>query len=148
MVGMTYISYSFNAAAGKFNEDKWFSFIQAVTNLVISIFAINLIGLPGIYIGTIVSRLVILISKPYIVNRYVLHQKVSPYYFRLLIRTFLALVIFVLLFNIEKIVIKQLNILSFFLMCVITFFVPNLIYLFIYRNSIAFKGIIEGVKSR
>lgn len=148
MVGMTYISYSFNAAAGKFSEDKWFAFIQAVTNLVVSIVAINVMGLPGIYVGTIISRLVILISKPYVVNKYVLQQKVSSYYLRLFRRTAFALLIFALLFIVKMVVLKQVTILGFFVMCVVTLCVPNLIYLLIYRNSTAFKGIIEGIKRR
>ena len=50
LAGMTFIPYNFKVAAGRFNEDKWVAFCQAVVNLVVSIIAIKLIGLPGVFV--------------------------------------------------------------------------------------------------
>ena len=74
--GMTFIPYNFKIAAGRFNEDKWVAFVQAVTNLVVSVIAIKIVGLPGIFIGTIISRMIVVIIRPYIVYKYVLKQSV------------------------------------------------------------------------
>ena len=80
LAGMTFIPYNFKVAAGRFNEDKWVAFCQAVVNLVVSIIAIKLIGLPGVFVGTIISRMIVVIVRPYIVYKYVLKQSVLYYY--------------------------------------------------------------------
>ena len=90
LAGMTFIPYNFKVAAGRFNEDKWVAFCQAVVNLVVSIIAIKLIGLPGVFVGTIISRMIVVIVRPYIVYKYVLRQSVLYYYIRLTIRTIIA----------------------------------------------------------
>lgn len=51
--GMSFTVYNFKISAGIFDEDKWLAFVQAAVNLVVSIVAVKIIGLPGVYIGTI-----------------------------------------------------------------------------------------------
>lgn len=71
---------NFKTAAGVFNQDKWVAFGQALINLVVSIAAVKLIGLPGIFVGTVVSGLFSTAVKPGIVYKEVFHIKSIHYY--------------------------------------------------------------------
>lgn len=71
---------NFKIAAGVFDDDKYVAIAQAVVNLVVSIVMVRLIGLPGIYIGTLAQGLVCVLSRPVIVFRKVFHRKAADYY--------------------------------------------------------------------
>lgn len=146
--GMTFIPYNFKIAAGRFDEDKWVAFVQAITNLIVSIVAIKIMGLPGIFVGTIVSRMVVVIVRPYIVFKYVLKKSTKEYYIRLFIRTMIAFLICLVMWQIKKVVFCRLNILRFILLCILTLIIPNVIFLLIYRKSEAFKDILARIKRR
>lgn len=145
LAGMSFVPYSFNVAAGKFNEDKWVAFVQAIVNLVVSIVAVKIFGLPGIYVGTIVSRLIVCISKPYVVYKYVLEDNVLKYFFRLLKRTSLVIVICVVLWNLKNAILSTVTIFSFAIMCIITAIIPNLIFFVLYKNTESFKDILSRI---
>ncbi len=146
--GMTYISYNFKVAAGKFNEDKWVAFVQAFTNLFVSIISVKLIGLPGIYVGTLVSRMIVVIVRPYIVYRYILEENVLKYYFRLVRRSILVALIIVVLNYIRKYILCDISIWRFVIMCWITLVLPNITFYIICKNTAAFKDILSRVKKR
>lgn len=71
---------NFKTAAGVFNQDKWVAFGQALINLAVSIVAVKKIGLPGVFVGTVISGLFSTAIKPGIVFREVLHTKAVYYY--------------------------------------------------------------------
>lgn len=63
--GMRKTCLVFKMAAGVFHEDRFYPIIEAIINIIVSVIFVNLIGLSGVFIGTIVSALpVILISQP------------------------------------------------------------------------------------
>lgn len=79
-----FIAYSiFRIAKGNFNKDKWVTLLQAVTNLIISVLCAKVLGLVGIYIGTITSRLVVLILNPVITYRFIFNNSPLIYYKKL-----------------------------------------------------------------
>ena len=59
-------------ASGEYEKDKWFTILAAIVNLVVSIVFVILVGLPGIYIGTISAMIVLIVSRSYLLfkNRY------------------------------------------------------------------------------
>lgn len=148
LTGMTLIPYNFKVAAGKFNEDKWVAFAQAFTNLVVSIGAVKLVGLPGVYIGTIVQRLIVVIVRPNIVYKYILGRKTGEYYFRLIRRTALAGGICFVMWRIKSIILMDVTLFRFVLMCILTVIIPNSIFLLIFGRSNAFKDIVKRLKRK
>ena len=148
LTGMTLIPYNFKVAAGRFNEDKWVAFAQAITNLVVSIVAVKWIGLPGVYVGTIVQRMIVVIVRPCIVYKYILETKIREYYLRLIRRTILATFICFFMWEIKSIVLVDVTILRFALMCVLTAFIPNFIFLLIFGRTKAFKDIVIRLKRK
>lgn len=146
LAGITLIPYHFKVAAGKFNEDKWVAFAQAVTNLVVSILAIQRMGLPGIFVGTIVSRMIIVAVRPYIVFKYVLQKSVIGYYVRLAARSALALVLCLIMWKIRAFMLPQVTVLGFVLLCVLTAVIPNGVFLVLFHRSEAFHDILGRLK--
>lgn len=146
LAGITFIPYNFKVTAGRFAEDKWVAFVQAITNLVISIIAIKVIGMPGIFVGTIISRMIVVIVRPHIVYKYVLKQSTLKYYIRLTIRTCIAFAICFLMWQIKKFIFVENSIWRFIILCILTVIIPNLIFLLIFVRSEAFKGIIKKMR--
>lgn len=62
--GLSVVYNNARIAKGNFNKDKWWSLLQAITNLVVSVVCALQFGLVGVFIGTVVSRLVFVISRP------------------------------------------------------------------------------------
>lgn len=148
LTGITLVPYNFKVAAGRFDEDKWVAFAQAITNLVVSIFGVKLIGLSGVYVGTIVQRMIVVIVRPHIVYKYILERKTSEYYFRMIRRTALAGGICFVMWRIRDIVLSDVTILRFALMCILTVVIPNTLFLLIYGRSDAFKDIVTRLKRK
>lgn len=148
LAGLTFIPYNFKVAAGKFNEDKWVAFVQAIVNLVVSIVAVKAIGLPGIYVGTIVSRMIVVIVRPYIVFKYILNTSSVRYFIRLVLRSALAFCLCAVLWRIEGLIMSQITIARFVLMCIVTVLVPNAVFLLIFCKTEAFKDIISRLRRR
>lgn len=144
--GQSLTLYNFKVAAGIFNDDKWVALVQAIVNLIVSIGAIKIMGLPGVYFGTIVQRMVAIIWKPIIVYRKQFDKSALGYFvkfFRYLISTTLACIINCALLNI---LFSHVTIYNFFIMCVITAIVPNAIFLLLHVRDIEFKELLMRLK--
>ena len=111
-----------------------------------SIIAIKLIGLPGVFVGTIISRMIVVIVRPYIVYKYVLKQSVLYYYIRLTIRTIIAFGICFVMWQIKRAILVNVTIVSFVIICFLTALIPNLLFILIFARTDAFKGIIEKIR--
>ena len=62
-------------AAGIYKNDRFVPFIEAAVNLFVSIWLVNIFGIAGIFMGTIISTLsTVFISVPYIAFKHVLHK--------------------------------------------------------------------------
>lgn len=146
LAGQSLTVYNFKSAAGKFNEDKWVAFVQAIVNLVVSIVAVKIIGLPGVYIGTLVQRLIVNIVRPRIVYKYVLERKSSKYFLRFIFRTILMFLIAILLYFINRFCFDNVTVLTFILLTIITCIVPNIIFIVIFRKTKEFKFLLKKIK--
>lgn len=146
--GITYIPYNFKVAAGRFDEDKWVAFAQAIVNLIVSIIAIKIVGLPGTFIGTIVSRMIVVIVRPYIVFKYVLKDNVIRYYLRLIWRSLLAFFLCFLLWQVKAFVLEEVTVIRFVVMCILVSIFPNIVFLILFGKSEAFRDILSRIKRR
>ena len=81
LIRMPLIAYT--NAAGLFKETRICPIIESVVNLTLSLILIQVIGIPGILIGTFIAYLVSdYFIKPIIIYRKVFNEKVLPYYLR------------------------------------------------------------------
>ena len=76
----------FKDAAGLFWHNKWQPIVEALVNLITSIILVKLIGINGIFIGTIISTLVAPFWwEPLILYKYYFKKPVGKYFIRYII---------------------------------------------------------------
>lgn len=80
MIGHRICLNNFKMAGGVFEKDKYVAIVQSVVNLVASVALVKYIGLPGVYIGTILQGLISTVVKPIIVYKSMFGIS-SKYYF-------------------------------------------------------------------
>lgn len=74
-------TYVFRMSCGAFQQKKYIPLLSAALNLLFSVLLIQPLGLAGIFLGTIISRmLTIFIVDPLIVYKELIKENVSRYY--------------------------------------------------------------------
>lgn len=144
--GMSFTVYNFKIAAGIFNEDKWLAFIQAVVNLVVSIAAVKIIGLPGVYIGTITQRIIVNIVRPVIVYKKALYVSPVKYFLEFMHRTILIVIIVVFMDFLSEYIKFSSRLVNFIVLAILTLVIPNLIILLVYGRTPMFKVMLDKIR--
>lgn len=134
-------------AIGNFNRDKWLALAQAIVNLVVSIVCARQFGLVGIYIGTVTSRLVFVLFRPYSTYHLMFGRSCREYYFTLAKYTLTVAAAGALTWFITREMLMDVNILRFVLASVITLLVPNLFFCLLYRKTEQFQDLILRIKN-
>jgi len=83
VTGMRIPLANIKAAAGVYFQDRFVSLIQAAINLVISIVSVRYLGLAGVFMGSVVSSLLVPCwYRPIVVYRYVLAASPKTYFIK------------------------------------------------------------------
>lgn len=134
-------------AAGMWDIDRKKPYVEILVNLVVNIILVNLIGINGVIISTILSMLIV--SLPWetraFFNNY-LKDNIKEYYKKLLysgVITVLACVVTFLLCSF----IRENGIISFIFKCIICVIVPNIVFFIVYRKNDNFKNILNMIKN-
>lgn len=132
-------------AKGNFNMDKWWSLLQAIVNLVVSVVAAIYLGLVGVYIGTVASRLVFVISRPGCTYRFLFGRSPAKYFARLI--TYLAAVGFstVMCWLVCAPLLGNLSWLTFAASVAACLVIPNGVFFLLFRRSSEFAGLFRRV---
>lgn len=137
----------FKDAAGIYYEDRFVPLIEAGVNIVVSVILCKLIGLPGVFIGTIASSIVHWVySFPVIVFKKLFDK---PY--RLYIKdTVLYFILFILIAIVTYFVSFSINIsnmwIMFFINVLICITIPNILLLLIFYKTDNFKYFLNILK--
>lgn len=122
-------------AVGNFGKDSGWALVQALVNLVVSALGAHYLGLVGVYVGTICSRMVYVIFRPYSTYE-IMFQKSSMEYYCLLIKygsvTFLVGLCMKLL---SAAIMRELTWLSFVQCTVVLVLGINLIFFLLFFRS-------------
>ncbi|MCI9246508.1 MAG: hypothetical protein HFJ30_05235 [Clostridia bacterium] len=146
--GMRRTMQVFAEAAGICYENRYVPIAEAVVNIIASIILVKLIGLPGVFIGTIISSLVLhCYSFPKYIYRPLFNQKFSKYIIeniKYLVIMIIMLIVTTLLINVIPIENNIIQILVNLLICAI---IPNIILIVLYRKTEQFQYFLEIVKN-
>lgn len=142
----------FKNASGEYYKDRYAPICEGLINLISSIILVNLIGLPGVFLGTLISNLTVIFwTQPTIVYKYVFNKPLVNYfkmYFKYFFIGLIPLVITIILTNPLK---ETVTIDAFILNCLINIVVINVFYLIIFwrnENFIYFKNIVLNIVNR
>jgi O-antigen/teichoic acid export membrane protein len=130
----------FKEGGGIYVQDRYAPLVEAAINLIASIFLIKMIGLPGVFLGTLISNVAVIFwIKPKMVYKYIFKKKLSEYF--LMYFKFLAIACIPLTITyIATIPLKEIT--SIYALagnCLINTVVINLIYYLVFRNNEEFK---------
>lgn len=139
---------NFKVAAGIFDEDKYIGLIQAVVNLVVSIVMVRKMGLPGIFVGTVVQGLVSTMTRPFIVYNKVFKKSGMEYYKDSLVYLIVLIIPLLGLELIKNTILKNLTISNFIVMIVLVAIIPNLTFVLLLRKRKEFKYLLQLVKGK
>lgn len=133
-------------AVGLWHYDRFRPLIGAIINLILNIILVNIIGLYGIIISTIISY--VLISMPWLLHnifKYV-YKRNSNIYLKKIIIYICVCVISCCIIKFICDFIKIFGIFEIFIKAVIAFSVSNLIQLVVYHGSDEYKETIQLAK--
>lgn len=137
--GINFPLYSFRMTTGIFNEVKYYYVLSAVANIVLSIILGRKMGLPGVFIGTSLSRLVTTeIADGIYVYKKAFFLQPKKYFIKYYSYLFLFISNYAISYSLSNIVKTNgvFGLIIKLLMCVI---VSNLFLYFVFRRSLEFR---------
>ena len=139
LLGISTVYNNVRVTKGGFEKDKWVSLAQAIVNLIVSIIAAQYYGLMGVYLGTIISRIITIIFRPLFTYRY-LFNKNSLSYFKSFLRYLVRVIIsgVVSCFIIGKVIIN-ITMIKLVIAVLLVLIIPNIIFLFLSCRDEEFK---------
>ena len=147
MQGMRKTSTAFKEAAGIYYEDRYVPILESVINIVASVILVNILGLEGVFLGTIISTFILFFySFPKFVYKPLFERTYYEYlidYIPYVIITIISIVCTNLLISniiIENVFIQI--IINGIFVCII----PNLIYLLTFIKSEELKYYFNLIK--
>jgi len=74
---------TFRDATGQFYGDRWKPLFEGICNIVLSIILVNILGVPGVIVATIITNLLICyVIEPYILYKNVFNVSPKQYYLK------------------------------------------------------------------
>ena len=120
----------FKEAAGIYHEDRFVPLVESLINIIVSIIGVKLIGLAGVFIGTIVSGFALwLYSYPKYVYKKLFERDIKLYLKETIGYILLFVVVACVTYSINNIYIFANVYLEFIKNIIIVILVPNLIML-------------------
>ena len=136
---MRKVVVSFREAAGLFYKDRYRTVFEVVCNLVTSIVLAKYLGVLGVFIGTTISYFSLSFwIEVYVLFKDGLKSKVSSYYLDYFCKLLFTLIVGGFLYYLCSLIGGNILI-RFILKCLICVVVPNIIFCFVYRNSMEFS---------
>lgn len=141
LVGQRLTVNNMKTAGGVFEQDKYVSLMQGAINLAVSLVMVCLCGLPGVYIGTVVSGLYANIVRPIVVYRYMFGGGARQYFVKFV--TYLGVTVGTgaLVQLILSPVISEVSWVRFVLLAVCCVILTNAIFFIIFFRSKEWKAI-------
>lgn len=131
---------TFKEAAGIYYEDRFVPLFESIINIVASIILVKIIGLPGIFLGTIISGFVLwLYSYPKYVYKKLFDRRIIDYLKETISYILLFVIIAFITFEISSLVIIDNTFIKLLINTLICIIIPNLIMLMIFFKSDNFK---------
>ena len=139
LTGMQSVTSSFRNAYGLFYKAKYRPVLMCILNIVISVILAKYIGIAGVILGTIISKLVTVIwLDPYIIYHYGFKENVNKFYKQYMIYVVCYLTINFVIYMLYKYIVIN-NIFMFIISGILTFIVIASIICLLFHKTKEFK---------
>lgn len=147
---------SFRTAHGLFVQGKYRPLIMAILNIILSVLLMKWIGLVGIFVATVISRLVTQVwYDPYIIYKHVFKSKPYEYFKKYIIWFGFTCLVGGLTWYIASLVTPESIIIDMLFKAVICVLVPNILMVLFFHKTEEFKKtasiilqLLKNIKSR
>lgn len=127
---------AFRNAAGICYEDRFIPIVESIVNLVVSIILVEFMGLAGVFIGTIISTMVLhLWSFPKYTYSVLFKRKKRQYVFEFLKYISIMILVWIETALLNNIIIFDNAILEVIKSTIATFIIVNLTLIILFRNT-------------
>lgn len=134
--GLRRTSNTFKEAAGIFYEDRYVPVMEAIINIVASIILVNIIGLAGVFVGTIISTCILfLYSYPKFVYKPLFERNYLQYIKDYIPYIMVAIISVFTTFLLTSRIRIDNTILQIIINLIIVIIVPNLIHLIAFYHT-------------
>ncbi|MEG1312347.1 MAG: oligosaccharide flippase family protein [Romboutsia sp.] len=146
LTGMRVPVATMKMAAGLYDEDKFTPLIQASINLIVSIVLVKKIGLMGVFIGTLVSSLVLPCwQRPYIIYKHIFKVSSKDYFIKYLKYLIIVICMTIGLQQIFSMIFLQVTVVNFIIRVIVCAIVPNIIFILLFNKTKEFKEVLKIV---
>lgn len=140
----SYTIGALRASAGIFEPDKYLHVVLAIVNLVVSIGLLKLIGIAGVFIGTLICLIIKeIIALPYIMGKHFFKTSTFGYYKRFFLYGICTMTIVAVTMLISSFVNIGNAYFTFLVKALICLTVPNIINLLLFFKTREFKELCE-----
>jgi O-antigen/teichoic acid export membrane protein len=135
-------------SGGIYTQDKYMPLIQAAINLILSIILVQAYGMLGVFMGTLVSSLLVpQWNRPYIVYKYLFKRSCRSYFVKVLTYTStLSIAGGIILLFLQYIELKT-NWQSLLIMFSLSFVITNSIFFVLFRKTKEYLGIMKYISA-
>ncbi|RDW20414.1 lipopolysaccharide biosynthesis protein [Oceanobacillus chungangensis] len=134
--GMQNATTTFRETTGLFKKGKYRPLIAAGLNIIVSIVLIKFIGIAGVFLGTVISRLCVYFwYDPFVIFKFVFYRSVKSHFIRYISFTLLVVITIVLTNFIGSNFFNSNAIINIVFRSAICLIVPNIIFLILFRKS-------------
>lgn len=146
--GVQYASTTYREVTGLFKIGKYRPLVATVINLAVSIVLAYPLGISGILLGTIISRLCVYFwYDPYIIHKTLFGRKLKCYFATYLLYGLTMLWVGVLCFLISRSIPVQDHVLAFLANMFLCAVLPNLIFFLLFRKREEFHVILGYMRA-
>lgn len=139
---------NFKIAAGVFEKDRYLALIQGGVNLVLSIGLVQFIGLPGVYVGTVVSGVMANLIQPLIIYHDCFDKKATGYFADSVKYIAVILGIAAVLLPVKSILPEHMTLVSFIVMAAVITVVYNGLFLLVFHRTDEFTYLWEAAAGK
>lgn len=139
--------YNYKVAAGFYDQDKYIALIGGAINLVISIIAVNIMGVSGVFLGTVITSLCILPVRCVIIYKCAFADKAKEVYKGALLYMLFGIVSFSIMLLAYNFIWKNVSLSGFALLTLIAVIVPNLVFYIIFGRKPEFDYYMNLLKT-
>jgi hypothetical protein len=130
---------NFKTAYGVFYDDKYVALEAAVINLVISILMVKLVGLYGVYVGTVLSGLFQSIRRPIIAYRKMTGRSTTSYFKRFAAYALVVLFAGLITYFLSMYYLTTVTVMHFLIGCLLVAILPNAVFFILFRKTKEFQ---------
>ena len=145
--GVQYASTTYREVTGLFNVGRYRPLVAAAINLIVSILLAGPLGIAGILLGTVISRLCVYFwYDPYIIHKTLFSRKLRYYFFTYFVYVLAVLSSGVICFAACSFIPFENQVVSFLLRLLICATLPNLLFFVLFRRRREFRDICSHAK--